>query len=283
MKKTFINFGKVIIFFLCWSIAIITLLTVWEYPQFVSNKDYLLRLYWETAPLIVTILMTIIFTKIVERKNTIKIPIFKNSIGTIIFGIVVGVLWIGMVLLVALGMDILHIEKITYPPNLFIWILAIFLNTIMQELLVRGYMFSLLTREYNLPVAIIITTIIFTFMHGVAFHAGILALINIVTASILLSLALVYKKGLCAPILIHFFWNSIGRLCGIVSLPNDYPIILKTTISGSNLISGGKSGIEGSIIVLTVNCVLIIGLLIYGRFQSRKLPKYVNMGNKYTP
>lgn len=276
MKKTFINIGKVVSFYLCWGILISISFEIWERPKFIGDNNALLRLYWELAPLIMTILITIIFIKILEKRNIIKVNIFKNTNFDTMFGIMAGALWIGLMLLIGFGIGILHIEKRIAVPNLFVWILAIFLNTIMQELLVRGYIFSLLSREYKLPVAISVITAIFTFMHAGAFEAGFLPVVNVVTTSILLSLILVRSNALWAPILMHFIWNSVGRLFGIVYLADDYPSIFQTTISGNKLISGGSAGFEGSIIVLAINCMFIIGVLIYGRFENKKISKWAN-------
>lgn len=270
MKKTFVNIGKIVGFFLCWGVAISIPLEFWEHPKFAGDNAALLRLYWELAPMVMTILVTIVFAKIVERKDRIRIPVFGKVVYNTVFGIVLGILWIGLVLLIAFKMDILHIENRVEVSNLFTWILAIFFNTIMQELMARGYMFSLLRREYNLGIGICITTAVFTLMHGGAFEAGLLAVMNVVTTSILLSLVSVYTNGLWAPILMHFIWNSVGRMFGIVSLADDYPVMFETKIMGNNLISGGSVGIEGSIIVLIINCVFIVGLLIYKRFKRRK-------------
>ena len=281
MKKTFTNIVKVVLFCICWGIAISIPFVIAEHPKFLGNNAALLRLYWELATLIMTILVTIIFVKIFEKRNNIEINIFKNTTDNTIFGVIAGAFWIGLVLLIAFGMGILHIEKRIEVPKLFVWIVAIFLNTIMQELLVRGYIFSLLSREYKLPVAIGVTTAIFTFMHAGAFEAGFLPVINVVSTSILLSLVLLRSNGLWAPILMHCIWNSVGKLFGVVYLANDYPAIFQTTIAGNNLISGGSVGFEGSVIVLAINCIFIAGLLVYGKFESREISKWVNTQNEH--
>lgn len=270
MKKALINIGKITAFFIGWSIIVGIPMVLCKHPKFIGNSGSLLRLYWELAPLAMTILITIIFTKVVEKNTNVKIPLCQNTTYSTILGLTAGALWIGLVLLIGFTMDIIHIEKVIEIPNLFIWIVALFLNTIMQELMARGYMFSLLKKEYNLPVAISVTTALFTLLHGGAFEAGFLAVTNVITASVLLSLVTIYSKGLWVPILMHFVWNSVGRMFGIVSLADDYPVIFETTISGNKLISGGSANIEGSIIVLVINCILIMALLIYERFDIKK-------------
>ena len=70
----------------------------------------------------------------------------------------------------------------------------------------------------------IITTILFTVMHGGAIEAGILPVVNVVTMC-LFTTALYEAEGtLLAPIMAHAVWNIVGSLyLGGVSLADDYP------------------------------------------------------------
>lgn len=95
------------------------------------------------------------------------------------------------------------LEEISIPM-LWLWILSVFINTIMQELLVRGYLFQMLKANYNVIVATIITTALFTFMHGGAFAAGIVPVLNVLTMSLLMTIVLEYTQSLLAPIMMHF-------------------------------------------------------------------------------
>ena len=136
--------------------------------------------------------------------------------------------------------------------------LAVFLNTIMQELLVRGYLYQMLKQKHNIIVAAIVTTILFTALHGGAFEAGIIPVLNVFTMSLLMIVVLEYSGSIIAPIIMHFLWNGIGALVlGGVSLADDYPNLFVTTFTGSDILSGGICKIEGSIIVLIVNVILI--------------------------
>lgn len=251
------NCGTVILFFLCWCLAVGLPLKIWDRPPFLGNNGALLRLYWELVPFVMTILVTFLFVKAIDRKNRIRIAAVSRPIATTLFGIVAGAVWFGLVLLIAFRVGILHIESKAAVQSLPVWIIAIFLNTVMQEVMVRGYMFSLLRSKYNLIVAIIATTAIFTLLHGGVFEAGFVPVLNVISTSVLLSLALVYTDSLWAPILMHFVWNAVGRLLDVVNLADDYPAIVRTTITGSSIVSGGSARIEGSIIVLVVNCLLI--------------------------
>ena len=141
---------------------------------------------------------------------------------------------------------------------LWLWILSAFINTIMQELLVRGYLYQMIKAKHNIIAATIISTALFTFMHGGAFEAGIIPVLNVLTMSLLMTIVLEYTHTLLTPILMHFLWNSVGAIIlGGVSLAEDYPHLFNTTFSGNALLSGGIYKMEGSIIISFVNIALI--------------------------
>lgn len=152
---------------------------------------------------------------------------------------------------------------------LWLWILSAFLNVIMQELLVRGYMYQLLKERYNLPVAVVVTTAIFTFMHGGAFEAGVISVINVVTMCLFTTALYESEKTILAPIMAHSIWNIIGALIlGGVSLADDYPSILTMTASANKMLSGGAYKIEASIVVTILN-VILMGIF-YFRYRKTK-------------
>lgn len=103
--------------------------------------------------------------------------------GTLV-GIVAGIVWIGISFGVLLLMQQISISETNRVQMLWLWIASAFVNVIMQELLVRGYIYQLLKREFNLAVAVVTTTLLFTLMHGGAIEAGILPVANVVTMSL---------------------------------------------------------------------------------------------------
>lgn len=124
----------------------------------------------------------------------------------------------------------------------------------MQELLFRGYMYHILKHQWNIPVATTITTILFTAMHGGAFEAGLIPVLNVVTMSIFVTLVMEYTQSILTPIFIHAFWNVVGCiLFNTVALAEDYPSVLTTVFQGNSLLSGGNVKLEGSIVVLILN------------------------------
>lgn len=147
--------------------------------------------------------------------------------------------------------------------------LALLLNTIMQELLARSYIYQLSKKQFGTKIATIITTILFTIMHGGAFEVGPIAIVNIITMSLLMTIILEYSNNsLLIPIIMHLIWNVMGGLIfGVVSLADDYPELYNLRVTGNPIISGGSVGMEGSVFVLIVNTIMIA--IFYSLYMKR--------------
>ena len=210
----------------------------------------------EIKPLLVIIAFTLIFW-LIERKN-VELHLFDNPVKGMVLGVITGIVWLAVPVLVMYIAKIIHFDG-TNSIKLFpVWLSAAFLNVIMQELLVRGYLYQMIKQKHNIVAATIVTTVLFTALHGGAFEAGVVPVLNVLTMSLLMTVVLEYSGSIIAPTIMHFLWNGIGALVlGGVSLADDYPNLLITIFTGNEVLSGGVCKIEGSIIVLFVNMILI--------------------------
>ena len=250
LKRIVITFIECICFFLGWAILSAVL------PLSNSDNPALWRLWAEITPLLSIIAFTFIFW-IIEKK-TIKLHLFNNPVKGVLLGTITGILWLGLPVIVMKLMKAIEFSGKNDIPLFFVWILAAFLNVIMQELLVRGWLYQVLKQKYNIAISTIVTTALFTLLHGGAFEAGVVPVVNVLTMSLLMTVILEYSGSLIAPTIMHFIWNGIGALVlGGVSLADDYPHLLNMIFSGSDLLSGGECKIEGSIVVLVVNVILL--------------------------
>lgn len=118
--------------------------------------------------------------------------------------------------------------------------------------------YHLIKSNYNIIIATCISSALFVLLHGGAFETGLIPVLNVLTMSLLMTVVLEYTKSLLAPIIMHFLWNSIGAIVlGGVSLAEDYPHVFTCIFTGNPLLSGGIYKIEGSIVVLFLNIMLI--------------------------
>lgn len=250
LKRIVITFIECICFFLGWAILSSVL------PLSNSDNPALWRLWAEITPLLSIIAFTFIFW--IAEKKAIKLHLFNNPVKGVLIGIITGILWLGIPIVIMKLMKVIEFSGKNDIPLFFIWILAAFLNVIMQELLVRGWLYQVLKQKYNIAVSTIVTSALFTLLHGGAFEAGMVPVVNVLTMSLLMTVILEYSGSLIAPTIMHFMWNGIGALVlGGVSLADDYPHLLNMIFSGSKLLSGGECKIEGSIVVLVVNVMLL--------------------------
>lgn len=248
MKKGLITFLKIIVFFIGWAVCT----SIIDIP---AQNPAVWRFFAELIPLASMVLFTVIFILIEKRR--VKIPIAEHAGTGTMVGIFVGFVWIGLSAGILLATHQLEITGKNEISMLWLWIISAFINVIMQELLVRGYIYQLLKTEYNMPVTVIITTALFAFMHGGAFETGLLSILNVITMC-LFTTALYEAEGtLLAPIMAHAIWNIIGGvILGIVNLADDYPSLYRMALSENVILSGGSSRIEGSVVVLVINIAL---------------------------
>lgn len=250
MKKIASTIIKFIGYFLGWAVLTSIL------PLSSSGEPAIWRLWAEIMPLLAIIAFTLIFW-LIERKN-VELHLFDNPVKGMVLGVITGIVWLAVPVLVMYIAKIIHFDG-TNSIKLFpVWLSAAFLNVIMQELLVRGYLYQMIKQKHNIVAATIVTTVLFTALHGGAFEAGVVPVLNVLTMSLLMTVVLEYSGSIIAPTIMHFLWNGIGALVlGGVSLADDYPNLFVTTFTGNDILSGGICKIEGSIIVLIVNAVLI--------------------------
>lgn len=249
MKKFGNTVLQILVFFFGWT-AFIGI----DIP---SANPALWRLGAEAAPLLDIIIFTAVF--VLLNKGTIHIPVRENITRGATVGTITGCLWIGVSAGILFGTRTYTIITRNSIPDLWIWMIAAFINVVMQELLVHGFIYQLIRTRYHLPAAAIVTTAMFTLFHGGAFETGIIAVLNVITMG-LFTTALYEAEGtILAPIMAHAAWNIIGSsILGIVELADDYPSLFVCKFFGSKLLTGGNSMLEGSIVVTVINVILLL-------------------------
>lgn len=262
MKKLAGTMLKCVGFFICWAMFVAAL----PMPEIESPAVW--RLWAEIVPLAAIVMFTFLFWLI--EKKSVKLHLWDNPRKGILIGTAAGIVWLGSTVAIMLLANIITFEGSNPVPMLGVWFLAAFLNVIMQELLVRGYLYQMLKQKYNGIAAVIVTTALFTLLHGGAFEAGVIPVLNVLTMSLLMTAVLEYTGSLIAPSIMHFLWNGIGALIlGGVSLAEDYPHLLNMAFSENVILSGGACKMEGSIIVLLVNSSLLSIFLFLQKKQEK--------------
>lgn len=264
MKKLVLVSLKTIAFFIDWAICA----SILPIPD---AKSAVVWRFWAELILLLSVIgFTIIFWLIDKRK--IRLHLIGKPVYNIVLGCITRTIWLGVSVVILSIIGVIHIDGRNQISMLWLWLFSGFINSVMQEVLVRGYPYQMIKNNYNTVAAGIVSTGLFTFVHGGTFEAGILPVLNVITMSLFVTAVLKYTESLIAPIVIHFLWNGVGTIIlGGVSLAEDYPHMFNMVISGNSILSGGNCKIEGSIVVLFVNLILMFGFVMAKKKRDKNL------------
>jgi len=217
-----------------------------------------------------TFLVIWFFMKYLDKERFMKVGFdTKNRLNEFLVGIGIGafIMTAGYLLLLFLGE--INFERVIFDfKEIIISIFLFVIVAVMEELLMRGYILKNLMISFNKYVALIVSSILFSLMHGFNPNIDLFSLTNIFLAGILLGISYIHTKNLWFPIALHLSWNLFQTILGFnVSGQKTYSLI-EFGITEDNLLNGGKFGFEGSVLSLIAMLVTIVGIEIYYRRQK---------------
>ncbi|MBA3646388.1 MAG: CPBP family intramembrane metalloprotease [Gemmatimonadaceae bacterium] len=132
----------------------------------------------------------------------------------------------------------------------------------MEELVVRGYLFSLIRRRWGWKVAVVGTSLLFGALHLLNPGADLLSMVNVTLAGIFLAIVLLKTKSLYAAIAAHFAWNwTMAAIFHTVVSGASIPAPNYATVdNGPDWLTGGRWGPEGGVGATVAMLVLIFFL-----------------------
>lgn len=156
------------------------------------------------------------------------------------------------------------------PSALLGTLLLFLLVAVTEEVMLRGFVLGrMLAEGMNRFVALFLSSALFSAMHLFNPNFAFLPFVNILLAGCLLGASFLYTRNLCFPIVLHWFWNWLqGPVLGYeVSGTDCGQTLLTLRLKGSDLLTGGSFGFEGS---LLCTVLLVVGTLaIVGYYERR--------------
>ncbi|WP_260194832.1 CPBP family intramembrane glutamic endopeptidase [Actinophytocola gossypii] len=146
-----------------------------------------------------------------------------------------------------------------------------------EEVLFRGVLFRIMEERTGTMTALVLSSLIFGLTHSINAEATLWGVLSIaLTGGMLTTAAYVATRSLWLSIGLHFAWNfTHAGIFGVaLSGSADAPAgLLRTTLSGPTVLTGGTFGPEASLFALLV-CVVPTVLLLRraartGRIQRR--------------
>ena len=155
------------------------------------------------------------------------------------------------------------------------WLGIFLLVGISEEIACRGIIFRLISDKWNVATGLVVSALLFGFLHvfneGATVWASLAIALN---SGWLMGIAYAYHQTIWVPIGMHWAWNYLeGGVfgCAVSGTPLDYRPLITPKISGTDLLSGGAFGPEASIICVAIGIGISIVYTVLYIKKKRKL------------
>ena len=214
------------------------------------------------------IIMLWAFMKYIDKEPLINIGLqVKGRLKDFNFGLLIGLLIMGFAYFFLLLINEIVFVKIDFDLNKLLLSIVLFMGvSVFEEIIFRGYVLKNLLESFNPYVALFVSSLFFSLIHGANPNVTLLGLSNIFLAGIFLGASYVFTKNLWFPIALHFSWNFFQAMFGFKVSGLDSYSIIKFDIIENNYINGGEFGFESSVLSLII--IIIFTIIIWKYFKS---------------
>jgi membrane protease YdiL (CAAX protease family) len=178
---------------------------------------------------------------------------------------------VALTYLIALFGDFVHVTRSRLTRDclptlpLFLDGLTTFFSfSIVEEIIFRGYVYRELCEAWNGPVAIVVSSIIFSLAHLTRRHRNSpMYLLNAFLFALMAGAARYYTGTLWLPIGLHIGWNVIsGPILGLPCAGRDYENgVLLSRVSGPLWLTGGILSLDAGLLGTFSILVAVVGLV----------------------
>lgn len=242
--------------------------------KFASSQ--MLRLAITVAMAALGLAIYIGFVHFVERRPVSELSLrgMGLELGT---GLLVGASLYTACVLILMLLGIYRIDGFN-PWSFMLPAVALALSSgIFEELLFRGVLFRIVEEVFGSWISLVVSSFVFGFMHLINPAATIEGAIFIsIEAGLLLAAAYMVTRRLWMAMGFHMSWNytQSGIFSGIVSGGVSEPGLIKPTIEGPDLLTGGSFGLESSLIAFLLCTTTGVILLLLAMRRGHVVPPF---------
>ncbi len=218
-------------------------------------------------------IMLWIFMKFIDKQPLIEIGLqTKGRLKEFNYGLIMGLVIMAFAYVSLSLIGEIVFENYTFNlQKIFLSIILFVGVSVFEEVIFRGYMLKNLLESFNPYVALFISSIFFSLIHGSNPNVTTLGLCNIFLAGFFLGASYIFTKNLWFPIALQFSWNFFQSMFGFKVSGLDSYSIIEFTIPENNMLNGGEFGFESSFLSIII---LIIGtFIIWNYFKKNNLEK----------
>lgn len=214
------------------------------------------------------------FVKRVEQRpvRELALPLMGRELG---LAVLAGAGLYTLCVLVLMVLGIYRIDGLN-PPSMMLPALAMALSSgVFEELLHRGTIFRNVEEMLGSWIALVVSVLFFGLRHLGNADGNIVGAVAItIEAGVLLTAVYLLTRRLWLSIGAHMAWNftQAGVFSGAVSGAFEKPGLFKATLSGPELLTGGKFGMEASVVALFVCTTTGLVILVMAAWRGTIVP-----------
>lgn len=248
-----------------------------------DNNTMMLIMYFGYGLLIG---LMILYWKLFQKKTLARLGFTKKA-GTYVIGVIAGIVLITVSVASVMLTGAMTFNGVfsSFDIRFIVLMLGGFIcQGAMEEVLCRGIVLQLLKDKVPVPVAVGVSTALFTIPHLSNMReagAGIIifAITNLILISLIFAFLTIRFKSIWASCGLHSVWNFIlFNILGLNLSGNDQmtAAVFDMRSVGSNILNGGEYGIEASAVTAVVLAVAITGCFIISRIWKGSAAEAIN-------
>lgn len=227
----------------------------------------------------------VLYVKWFERRAVTELSA-RGALAELGMGILIGAGLCTLVVAAIWALGSYRATGVNRPTVVIPAIGTAFVAGYVEEILMRGIAFRIVEEALGIWWAFLLSAAIFGLLHARSPHATVTSTLAIASsAGLVLGAAYVLTRRLWLPIGLHFAWNfAQGGLFGVTVSGRPAHGLLQGELTGAELVSGGRFGIEASVVVVVVGLALTAAfLLLASRNGNLVLPVWQHTASLSQP
>lgn len=216
------------------------------------------------------ILSVLLFWKIFDRKplKEMGMPKLKYHWKDLCFGLFLGIFSISAVFAILLLLDMIKVdqnfESATLVGSILKGLVLFIIVGFSEEMFSRGYNMTVLKQTGNKWVMVLVSSILFSLLHGANPNVSFIGFLNIFLIAILFAYMFIKTNNIWLSIGYHITWNFFqGNIFGFQVSGIELEGLYKVKLTSDNIWNGGSFGAEGGLITTLMILVGVIATHFY--------------------
>jgi len=260
---------------------IVPLVAMPHVPQ--ANRE-IAAIVAEVASAILLLLIYWASTRLLEHRRIDELAP-KRAPANLFAGAVIGLGLFSSVIAALSLMGIAHVGGFNSGQSLLGAANMAVLSGIGEELIFRGVVYRIFEEMFGSVIALLVSAAFFGATHlanpGATLTSGAAIALE---AGVLLGVSYMMVRNLWLPIGLHFGWNfAESAIFGSVVSGNAFKGLFSTTLTGPELLTGGKFGPEASVVAVAICAAAALVILVIAVRRGEWKPPHLAINDNTRP